>query len=158
LEDGNLWDDEFGLKVVAFHPKYALYGLGVEAGDRVAVAGEEDEEVLYGTVLDEEAGLHPDDAEELLEVRFDGGEEFLVRYSSILEVVGGDGDCGDTANLVSRAPRPTFHLLRLEDLEQAGHRGRLGLGPDVGAVLERNERRAAELGSRGMDELLSRCG
>jgi len=157
LKEGNLFAQEFGLKVVAFHPGYDVYGMGVNAGDRVAVAGP-DGEAVTGTVLDAAGGLHPDDGEELLDVRFDDGEEYLVRYSSMIGVIGGDGGTGDAANLVSRAPRPTFHLLRVEDLDRASTMGDMGSGPEVMAVLERNERRAAELGIEGVEEILRRCG
>lgn len=157
LQEGNLFAEDFGLKIVAFHPDYALFGMGVEAGDRVAVAGP-DGQAVTGTVLDEAGGLHPDDGEELLDVRFDDGEEYLVRYSSLVGVLGGDEGCGDAANLVSRAPRPTLHLLRLEDLDHASAMGDMGTGLNVQAVLERNVERATELGAEGMKEILRRCG
>lgn len=51
------------------------------AGDRIAVANF-DGTSSSATVLDEEGGVHPEDGEELLDVRFDNGEEFLIRYSS----------------------------------------------------------------------------
>ena len=67
-------------RIVAFHPEYLKYGFSVAAGDRIAVANF-DGTSSSATVLDEEGGLHPD-GEELLDVRFDNGEEFLIRYSS----------------------------------------------------------------------------
>ena len=69
------------LRIVAFHPEYLKYGFSVAAGDRIAVANF-DGTSSSATVLDEEGGVHPEDGEELLDVRFDNGEEFLIRYSS----------------------------------------------------------------------------
>ena len=65
---------------MAFHPEYLKYGFSVEAGDRIAVANFNGT-TSNATVLDEEGGVHPDDGEELLDVRFDNDEEFLIRYS-----------------------------------------------------------------------------
>eukprot|EP00439_Symbiodinium_sp_Y106_P048573 s2217_g6.t1 len=112
LEGGSGFLEEFDMKVIAFHPKYLRYGFSVEEGDRVAIAN----------------SASGRDAQELLDVRFDDGQEFLVRYSSIITKLAVDDDgeeraaddsSGDAANLLSRAPRPTFHLLRMEDLEGA---------------------------------------
>jgi len=47
---------------------------------------------------------------------------------------------------LSRAPRPTLHLLRMEDLEAAGFAAKAGTGPDIQQVLKANASRAAELG------------
>ncbi|CAE8632493.1 unnamed protein product [Polarella glacialis] len=162
LDAGNALVEQFGMKVVAFHPNYSLYGLSVQVGDRVAVAGP-DGTTVPGTVIAEDAGINPEDGEPLIEVRFDDGEEFLVRYSSIMGSMQ-EGDerpndgSSDSANLVSRAPRPTLHLLRIEDLDRAGAAGVLGAGPAVEAVLERNAERAAEIGFEGMEDILERCG
>ncbi|OLQ11993.1 hypothetical protein AK812_SmicGene4142 [Symbiodinium microadriaticum] len=158
--------EEFDMKVIAFHPKYLRYGFSVEEGDRVAIANA-DGTSSSALVLDEEGGVHPDDGEELLDVRFDDGQEFLVRYSSIITKLAVDDDgeeraaddsSGDAANLLSRAPRPTFHLLRMEDLEGAGDADRSGTGPKIKDVLADNARRASDLGLSGMDELLESCG
>eukprot|EP00930_Biecheleria_cincta_P027580 TRINITY_DN19348_c0_g1_i1.p1 TRINITY_DN19348_c0_g1~~TRINITY_DN19348_c0_g1_i1.p1 ORF type:complete len:203 (+),score=38.92 TRINITY_DN19348_c0_g1_i1:475-1083(+) len=165
LDDGIALQDELGVKVVAFHPRYSRFGLSVGAGDRIAVS-ESDGTMALGTVLEEEAGIHPDDGEELVDVRFDDGQEYLVRYSEIAakmlmqedgtEKPGDDGSA-DAANLVSRSPRPLLHLLRMEDLERAGLASQAGAGPEIAAVLERNSVRAAKLGLEGMDDLLERC-
>eukprot|EP00438_Fugacium_kawagutii_P032600 Skav233145 [mRNA] locus=scaffold1669:42094:66418:+ [translate_table: standard] len=90
LEGGSTFLEEFDMKIlgcgygmtpiVAFHPEYLKYGFSVTAGDRIAVANF-DGTSSSATVLDEEGGVHPDDGEELLDVRFDNGEEFLIRYS-----------------------------------------------------------------------------
>ncbi|CAE7538046.1 unnamed protein product, partial [Symbiodinium pilosum] len=167
LEGGSGFLEEFDMKIIAFHPKYLRYGFSVEEGDRVAIANANGT-TSSATVLDEEGGLHPQDGEELLDVRFDDGEEFLVRYSSIItklavdattgEERSADDGSGDAANLLSRAPRPTFHLLRLEDLDAAGDAAQAGSGPNIKAVLAENARRAADLGLDGMDELLKQCG
>ena len=58
----------------------------MEAGDRIAVANFNGTS-SNATVLDEEGGVHPDDGEELLDVRFDNDEEFLIRYSFWIEIV-----------------------------------------------------------------------
>ena len=71
---------------MAFHPEYLKYGFSVEAGDRIAVANFNGTS-SNATVLDEEGGVHPDDGEELLDVRFDNDEEFLIRYSFWIEIV-----------------------------------------------------------------------
>lgn len=166
LEGGSGFLEEFDMKVIAFHPKYLRYGFSVEEGDRVAIANS-DGTSSSALVLDEEGGVHPDDGEELLDVRFDDGQEFLVRYSSIITKLAVDDDgeeraaddsSGDAANLLSRAPRPTFHLLRMEDLEGASDADRSGSGPKIKDVLADNARRAADLGLSGMDELLESCG
>ena len=47
---------------------------------------------------------------------------------------------------VSRAPRPTLHLLRMEDLEAASFAAQAGTGPDIQQVLEANAQRAANIG------------
>jgi len=165
LDDGAALQDELGIKVDAFHPKYSRFGFSVGVGDRIAVS-ESDETMVFGTVLDEEAGIHPDDGEELIDVRFDDGQEFLVRYSEITAKIRmqedgteqpGDDASADAANLVSRAPRPLLHLLRVEDLDRAGMASQAGAGPKIEAVLEGNSVRAAKIGLKGMDDLLERC-
>eukprot|EP00435_Cladocopium_sp_Y103_P045037 s757_g12.t2 len=47
---------------------------------------------------------------------------------------------------LSRAPRPTLHLLRMEDLEAASFAAKAKTGPDIQQVLEANAERAAAIG------------
>ena len=47
---------------------------------------------------------------------------------------------------LSRAPRPTLHLLRMEDLEAASLAASAKTGPDIQQVLETNAERAAAIG------------
>jgi len=167
LEDGNYFAEDFNLKVVSFHPNYSLYGLQSSGGDRIAVAGP-DGEPVFGTLIDEDGGEHPDDGEHCVEVRFDDGQEFFVRASSIIGVMSTspetvpneqeEGEQGDAVNLVSRAPRPVLHLLRVEDLDHARHASQHGDGPNIEVVLQQNERRAEELGITGVSDILRRCG
>lgn len=164
LEGGSTFLEDFDMKIVAFHPEYLKYGFSVAAGDRIAVANF-DGTSSSATVLDEEGGVHPEDGEELLDVRFDNGEEFLIRYSSIItKLAMKDGQelpandaTGDAANLLSRAPRPTLHLLRMEDLEAASLAAKAKTGPDIQQVLEANAERAAAIGLDGMSEVLRDC-
>ncbi|CAJ1429044.1 unnamed protein product [Effrenium voratum] len=165
LLGGSVLLDDFDMKVIAFHPEYLKYGFSVEAGDRIAIANM-DGSASHATVLDEEGGLHPEDGEELLDVRLDEGEECLVRYSSIITKlatkqgaeVPSDDRSGEAANLLSRAPRPVLHLLRMEDLDAAGLASRAATGPNIQGVLEENAVRAGKLGLQGMAALLRQCG
>ena len=52
----------------------------------------------------------------------------------------------DAATRLSRAPRPTLHLLRMEDLEAASLAAKAKTGPDIQQVLEANAERAAAIG------------
>ncbi|CAK9035291.1 unnamed protein product [Durusdinium trenchii] len=166
LEAGDTFVHEFNMKIIAFHPKFLKYGFSVEAGDRIAIA-RADGTSCSATVLDEEGGIHPDDEEELLSIRLDHGQDLLVRYSAIItklgrteqgeEVPANDGT-GDAANLLSRAPRPTLHLLRMEDLQAASSASKAGTGPNIKQVLEANAERASSISLEYMADMLGEYG
>lgn len=166
LEDGYRFADDLNLRVVAYHPRYALYGMSVSEGDRVIIQ-DPDGTQLSATVLSEAAGLDAE-GEDLLEVKLDDTEDeaggvWLVRYSAIVDVLDEDRDTQQDAsayctNYVFRAPRPLLHLLRGQDLERAGEAGEKGHGPEIQAVVERNERMVRDIGADGMTKFLQRCG
>ncbi|CAJ1456237.1 unnamed protein product [Effrenium voratum] len=163
LENGVLLEDEFGVKLVGFHPQYEeepLHGSVLDVGDVLTLPLKDEPEPV--TVLDPA----PDaDGEAFLVRRQDGGEE-MISYKRLTELLAED-DSGlppETAEeeedelesvegIAQRAPRPTIHLLRLCDLSNA-----LAEGVEVGdRVLEQNALSAQELGYAGWQRLMSQC-
>lgn len=154
LDSGFALVDAFGIKVVPFHPAYALGSTpGVKAGDVVSLPGPDGSEARC-KVLAEFAGT--DEAgESCMAVRFEGsGEEGLVRHTALLARRLRPGERGEDSDLASRSPRPLLHLLRVGDLDRALAEA----GGDTTELLKRNEKRAQELGSGGVDKLLAECG
>ena len=59
---------------------------------------------------------------------------------------------------LSRAPRPTLHLLRMEDLQAASSASKAGTGPNIKQVLEANAERASSISLEYMADMLGEYG
>ncbi len=116
--DGGFALAESGIKVVPFHPKFALLPQGPESGDFVMVPGPDGQDA-GATVIEKNVGK--DEAGEYcMAVRFANGEEGLIRHTSIMAQSSDKSSEADLCrNFTSRAPRPVLHLLRLPDLLKA---------------------------------------
>ncbi|CAJ1363990.1 unnamed protein product [Effrenium voratum] len=163
LQNGVLLEDEFGVKLVGFHPQYEeepLHGSVLDVGDVLTLPLKDEPEPV--TVLDPAADA---DGEAFLVRRQDGGEE-LISYKRLTELLAEDdsdlppetaeeeeAELESVEGIAQRAPRPTIHLLRLCDLSNA-----LAEGVEVGdRVLEQNALSAQELGYAGWQRLMSQC-
>lgn len=120
--------------------------------------------------MDGDAGMDKN-GNEVFKVKLQDGSEQIIAYSALIESLEEEevDDTGkldeeqakkgeqvedDFRNFVQRAPRPTLHLLRLCDRDEA----LAGNGPDLNELEMDNYNRAYNLGSDGMEELLRRCG
>ena len=72
---------ELGVKVVPFHPKFALRSKGFQLGDQVQVPGP-DGQLASAEVLSPDVGCD-EEGEPCMAVRFQGGEEGLLRHASL---------------------------------------------------------------------------
>lgn len=141
--DGGFALEELGVKVVPFHPQFALRSEGFKVGDQVQVPGPDGQNAL-AEVLSPDVG-RDEEGEPCMAVRFAGGEEGLLRHASLTlgRLILGEREqvfqlwrellelpkprmALDTAdpellikNFTSWAPRPVLHLLKLPDLERA---------------------------------------
>lgn len=116
--DGGFALAESGIKVVPFHPKFALLPQGPESGDFVMVPGPDGQDA-GATVIEKNVGK--DEAGEYcMAVRFANGEEGLIRHASVMAQSSDKSSDADLCrDFTSRAPRPVLHLLRLPDLLKA---------------------------------------
>lgn len=151
LDNGFALAEDFGVKVVPFHPSYTLkLEPAIRVGESISIPTPDGHE-LRGKVLDEYIG--PDESgETCFLVMLEDGKEVSIRHAAIMGGTLGEGDsCKD---LASRAPRPLLHLLRTGDLDRAVDEA----GGNTEELLERNECRSLALGEAGLEELLARCG
>lgn len=126
------------LYVVPFHPRFGEHGPAVIVGDVIELGGGPAGASVRATVVDAMAGFG-EMGQQLAKVEVDGGGEHFISLPA-------EGD--PLANITSRAPRPTLHLLRIDDLERA----------DDPNLRERNQQRTRALGIAGAEALLRRCG
>lgn len=154
LDNGFALGDEYGVKVVPFHPQYALESdLKYKVGDRVIIPGA-DGNAAVGHVLNLFAGI--DDVEEsCFTVLLESGQEATVRHAAMLaRAPSAPADEDDVLNVSSRAPRPVLHLLRMDDMDKALK----DAGGSTEAVLDRNEFKLLQLGSRGAARMMRKYG
>ncbi|CAL1137851.1 unnamed protein product [Cladocopium goreaui] len=134
LRNGVLFEENFKVKLVAFHPSFIhspLYGPVLEVGDVLTLPTSEGE--VDATVLD--ADVEAEEPGEAFRVQLENGEEQVISYARLAELLqdsqyetveDADEDGEDAEiemdeeteileNMAQRAPRPTFHLLRLCD-------------------------------------------
>lgn len=167
LDNGDALAEEFGLKLVSFHPDYVkdpFYSIGLEEGDEIEIPTSD----TPVTVIDGDAGVDKE-GKEIFKVRLQNGSEQIITYSALIEFLQeNDGDVTNKLEeeeveeeeglhyyfFAQRAPRPTLHLLRLCDRDGA----LAGNGPDLEELAMDNYSRAFELGNHGMEEMLQRCG
>lgn len=118
LDSGFALAESLGIKVVPFHPDFALLPRGPETGDHIMVPGPDGQDAS-ATVLEKNAGK--DEAGEYcMAVRFANGDEGLIRHASVMAQSSDQSSDDDLCrNFTSRAPRPVLHLLRLPDLMKA---------------------------------------
>jgi len=160
LESGNVLADDYGMRIVAFHPDFILSDTQLAKGDSINMPMP-DGSVERGFVINTSAYVD-DDGEDYFAVRFDNGDEQLVSYGRVYgyegpdEEVGSSGETGvdedtyDLSSLASRAPRPVLHLLHMDDLDRVNADSRE-------PVLQRNACMMKELGVAGMDALVRAC-
>eukprot|EP00439_Symbiodinium_sp_Y106_P059916 s348_g8.t2 len=178
LKNGVAFEDDLGVKLVAFHPQFQhqpLFGSVLEVDDILSLPL--DGALQKATVLDPDAG-HNENGEDVFLVRLEDGSEKFIAYTylaELLEAQGGDvqgveevdeqlEDLEESEDLDSseiesdaalasipqRAPRPTFHLLRLCDVSAAL------ADPLAGdQVLEQNVTTVQKLGIDGWQHLMS---
>eukprot|EP00913_Durusdinium_trenchii_P001193 g1097.t1 len=132
LENRVLFEEELGIKLVGFHPAFVhspLYGSVLEAGDQLTLPSPEGD--LMATVIDPDA----DADQESFRVQLENGEEQVISYERLAEWLQAEADEADESegeedeeedeelnqieSMAQRAPRPTFHLLRLSDVSRA---------------------------------------
>lgn len=118
LDGGFALAESLGIKVVPFHPDFALLQRGPETGDFVLVPGPDGEDAEAQVI---EKNVGKDEANEYcMAVRFANGEEGLIRHASVMAQPSSQAREEDLCrNFTSRAPRPVLHLLRLPDLIRA---------------------------------------
>jgi len=118
LDSGFALAESLGIKVVPFHPDFALLPRGPETGDHIMVPGPDGQDAS-AIVLEKNAGK--DEAGEYcMAVRFANGDEGLIRHASVMAQSSDQSSDDDLCrNFTSRAPRPVLHLLRLPDLMKA---------------------------------------
>lgn len=118
LDSGFALAEPLGIKVVPFHPDFALLSRGPETGDHIMVPGPDGQDAS-AIVLEKNAGK--DEAGEYcMAVRFANGDEGLIRHASVMAKSSDQSSDDDLCrNFTSRAPRPVLHLLRLPDLMKA---------------------------------------
>lgn len=142
LADGYVFADQ-DLYVVPFHPSYGVFpDVTITRGDRIELGRNPDDSVVVGEVLDAHAGFG-EAGQPLARVRVSGtGQECLI-------CLPGPPEQDEPTNLVSRAPRPTLHLLRTWDLQRAEDPG----------LRARNRLRLQELGgAAAVEALIRQCG
>eukprot|EP00929_Paragymnodinium_shiwhaense_P082592 TRINITY_DN43597_c0_g1_i2.p1 TRINITY_DN43597_c0_g1~~TRINITY_DN43597_c0_g1_i2.p1 ORF type:complete len:289 (+),score=56.66 TRINITY_DN43597_c0_g1_i2:234-1100(+) len=138
LRNGYIFKDQ-DLYIAPFHPFYGSGCPSVEAGDTIELSSADGP--MQATVLDPNCGFG-EARERLAKVKLETGEETFICLPS------DPSDGEETDAIPSRAPRPLLHLLRSGDLDRAEDPG----------LLDRNRRRARDLGTTGIDELMRRCG
>ncbi|CAE8634985.1 unnamed protein product, partial [Polarella glacialis] len=128
------------LYVVAFHPDFGggQEGPPLQIGDVIELGVEPDGTPTRATILDVAAGF-AEEGKPLAKVRVSGGEECFIELPQ---------PCDLTERMVSMAPRPALHLLRLGDLDRAEDRG----------LRERNRKTVAEVGAEKMEDMIRSCG
>ncbi|CAE7609716.1 unnamed protein product [Symbiodinium natans] len=176
LDGGFAMAEPMGVKVVPFHPTFALARTPPKNGDTIYVPGP-DGQNAKALVMDQDVGK--DEAGEFcMAVQFETGEQGLIRHACVMAKAS--EDCTDqdlSDNFTSRAPRPVLHLLRIPDLEKAEREsnqrgdstGSTAASPDPRGeieelisptqdVVDRNITTAQSLGPIRLAELLERCG
>jgi len=127
---------ELDLFIVSFHPNYGSLGPELRKGQTIELG--DNNAPVRGTLVDLNAGFGAQ-GQRLARVEIQGGGETYICLPPAPDPVG---------TIASRAPRPTLHLLRVSDLDQASD-------PDL---QHRNRQRAKELGAQGAEALLQACG
>lgn len=124
------------LFIVAFHPNFGSRGREPKEGDTIELG--DNNTPVRATLVDLNAGFG-EQGQRLARVKIQGGGETYICLPPAPDPLG---------SIASRAPRPTLHLLRVCDLDQAND-------PDL---QHRNRQRARELGAQGAEALLQACG
>jgi len=127
---------ELDLFVVAFHPKFGSLGPEPSEGETIELG--DSSAPVRGTVVDLNAGFG-EQGQRLARVQISGGGETYICLPPAPDPL---------STMASRAPRPTLHLLRVCDLDQADD-------PDLQS---RNRQRAKELGAQAAEAILQACG
>eukprot|EP00929_Paragymnodinium_shiwhaense_P047824 TRINITY_DN24264_c1_g1_i1.p1 TRINITY_DN24264_c1_g1~~TRINITY_DN24264_c1_g1_i1.p1 ORF type:complete len:356 (+),score=94.90 TRINITY_DN24264_c1_g1_i1:162-1229(+) len=138
MDGGEVFEEDFDLHVIAFHPQYSVHSSRFEVGDLFGVDGEDGEE-LEGTVV-EASEAH---GRQIVKVRLESGKEKLMMFPI-------DDEAFEWANLSHRSPRACFHLLRNRDLDRARS--------NEEAIRRRRElcqHNLGELGAAGVDRYSS---
>lgn len=178
LKNGVAFEEDLGVKLVAFHPQFQhqpLFGSVLEMDDILSLPL--DGALQKATVLDPDAG-HNENGEDVFLVQLEDGSEKLIAYTYLAELLQeGEGDEGEEevdeefgeqledleaesedstdsdaalASIPQRAPRPTFHLLRLCDVSAAL------ADPSAGdQVLEQNVSTVQKLGIDGWQHMMA---
>jgi len=118
LDGGFAMAEPMGVKVVPFHPHFAMARAPPKMGDTIFVPGP-DGQNARALVVDPDVGK--DEAGEFcMAVEFETGEQGLIRHACMMAKSSEESTDQDLAdNFTSRAPRPVLHLLRIPDLERA---------------------------------------
>lgn len=180
LGNGDALVEEFGQKVVAFHPRCEASGRDLEEGDEVVVQGP-DEDMFCGVVLEAAVGADEDGMEllavelhgTLLESRSneggdmdlmgmqpfeDGPHAVCVRYSEVVWLLSRSSDRDDGALDLSKPSDCRSLIARsprpVLHLLRTHDLDRVN---DREGVFERNEQTVRQLGTEGVEELLRRC-
>jgi len=124
------------LFIVAFHPNFGSLGPDLREGQTIELG--ENNAPVRGTLVDLNAGFS-EQGQRLARVEIQGGGETYICLPPVPDPLG---------TIASRAPRPTLHLLRVRDLDEASDPG----------LHHRNRQRAKELGAQGAEALLRACG
>jgi len=174
LGDGDAFEEEFGLKIVRFHPLSDVVDGTLQVGDEVVFSSSGGPS-MCGKVMRNHAGN--EEGEPFVEVRLVGtflegvdssgfsrepcvqplGEAErteLVPHSSIIWLLSRSHDLSNPdfcRSLLGRAPVPAFHLLRITDLEAIEDRHGLD-------TISRNEVTVREFGWDGFSSLVEECG
>lgn len=137
---------KLGLYVVHFHPNYgaAADGPALSQGDRLEMGDGPTGEAIIAVVLDTNAGFG-EAGQRLAKVMIEGtGQECFISLPPDEPTFGGN----TSSCVVSRSPRPIFHLLRTADLERAED-------PNLRA---RNEGQVARVGEAAVEAMIRQCG
>ena len=118
LDSGFALVENLGIRVVAFHPAFALQTKGPETGDVVMVPGPDGQDA-EAQVIEKNVGTD-ETGDYCMAVRFANGEEGLIRYAALMAKPSSQSSDIDLCeNFTSRAPRPVLQLLRIPDLIKA---------------------------------------
>lgn len=138
LEEGYAFGEQ-ELFVVAFHPAFGETSLqDLKDGDMIDLGTEDDGSPIRGRVLEAHAGF-TDEGQQLAKVQVGDGEECFIRVPAVIS---------EAERMVSKAPRPAFHLLRVSDLDRAEDAG----------LRERNRQTVTQIGPQQMEEMIKSCG
>lgn len=179
LDGGFAMAEPMGVKVVPFHPHFAMARAPPRMGDTIFVPGP-DGQNARALVVDPDVGK--DEAGEFcMAVEFETGEQGLIRHACMMAKSSEESTDQDLEdNFTSRAPRPVLHLLRIPDLERAEKEANQRKDADSDAdspavaedprreidelisptkdVVSRNATTTQTLGPLRLAEILERCG